>query len=103
MGVPAGTDGSLMSIWSGVVYTQLPAADAFDLPDGLPPVSAAHVPPVADTWSPPALTRSTTVPAAPTVSWAALLVAAPLALLNTARYFLPLSAVWATTLNAGDV
>src|SRR5947199_411878 len=58
IGVPAGTDGSLMSIGTGVSYAELPAAPAFDLGDGAPLVSPDH----PDTAEPPALTRSVPEP-----------------------------------------
>src|SRR3954451_18795010 len=98
MGVPGGTKGSLMSIDVEVENVALPEAPALDFGDGAPLESVPHGTGLAEIWLPPALTRSTTTPAAPTVSVAALVVALPFGFVNTARYCLPLSVGWATKL-----
>src|SRR5438270_823082 len=55
IGVPAGTDGSLMSIADPVPKS--PVAPQFDRGDGAASVSPAHTPAADDTCDPPAFTR----------------------------------------------
>src|SRR3954451_18375776 len=57
MGVPAGIDGSLMSMAAPVAHVWLPDAPALLLGDGAASVSPAHVPLTSATCPPPAFTR----------------------------------------------
>src|SRR5438067_12644412 len=60
MGVPAGTDGSVMSTGAPVVNTVLPVAAALTNGDGNPPVSADHPGDDDEIAAPPAFTAATT-------------------------------------------
>src|SRR5438105_8336991 len=60
MGVPAGTDGSVMTTGAPVVNTVLPVAAALTNGDGNPPVSADHPGDDDEIAAPPAFTAATT-------------------------------------------
>src|SRR5438874_12196016 len=64
MGVPAGTDGSVMSTGAPVVKTVLPVAAALTNGDGNPPVSADHPGDDDEIAAPPAFTTKCGVRAA---------------------------------------